>query len=540
MFAQGGVGLVSRSGTLTYQIGAELAQLGLGNSTIVGIGGDPVVGTSFIDALELFQADDQTEIIVMVGEIGGNEEEKAADYIAEHVTKPVFSYIAGFTAPPGKTMGHAGAIISGSSGTAAAKKEALEARGVRVGTNPTEVAQLVAAGVRGWTPGARTPHRGPNAGGVRNCPLWPPRTLPPSSPSPAASRRPTCCPSPTSPPPPQRALEQDPAGALAYGDGAGYAPLRQWVATRYGDGDPARVLCTNGSLQGLALLAETLFAGSGGRAIVEAPTYDRAILILRRFGATVEPVDLQADGIDVDAIEAACRTGRVPGLVYTIPNFQNPGGMTLSRAKRERLVALRARARLPGARGRPVRRAALRGRGRAAAVRPRRGRGPRHLLDVVHEDRGAGRPHRRDGAAAGSCTPTLPQARDRHLHRADDAVARRPSRSTARRALRAQRGADAAERCAERRDALVGRRRRAPRRPRPLRRAGRRLLPVARPARASTPTRWPTRRTRPATPVVKGSTCFTDGRGRDALRLAYSACPASDMDEGIARLAALL
>ena len=148
VFAQGGVGLVSRSGTLTYQIGAELAQLGLGNSTIVGIGGDPVVGTSFIDALELFQADDQTEVIVMVGEIGGNEEEKAADHIAEHVTKPVYSYIAGFTAPPGKTMGHAGAIISGSSGTAAAKKEALEARGVIVGTNPTEVAQLVAAGVR--------------------------------------------------------------------------------------------------------------------------------------------------------------------------------------------------------------------------------------------------------------------------------------------------------------------------------------------------------------------------------------------------------
>jgi succinyl-CoA synthetase alpha subunit len=148
VFARGGVGLVSRSGTLTYQIGAELAQAGLGNSTIVGIGGDPVVGTSFIDALELFQADDQTEIIVMVGEIGGNEEEKAADYIAEHVTKPVYAYIAGFTAPPGKTMGHAGAIISGSSGTAAAKKEALEARGVQVGTNPTEVAELVVAGAR--------------------------------------------------------------------------------------------------------------------------------------------------------------------------------------------------------------------------------------------------------------------------------------------------------------------------------------------------------------------------------------------------------
>ena len=144
VFARGGVGLVSRSGTLTYQIGAELAGLGLGNSTIVGIGGDPVVGTSFIDALELFQADPETERIVMVGEIGGNEEEKAAAYIAEHVTKPVVAYIAGFTAPPGKTMGHAGAIISGSAGTARAKKEALEEHGVRVGTNPTEVAGIVA------------------------------------------------------------------------------------------------------------------------------------------------------------------------------------------------------------------------------------------------------------------------------------------------------------------------------------------------------------------------------------------------------------
>jgi len=144
IFREGPIGLVSRSGTLTYQIGHELTQLGLGNSTIVGIGGDPVVGTSFIDALELFQADPDTERIVMVGEIGGNEEEKAAAYIAEHVTKPVVAYIAGFTAPEGKTMGHAGAIISGSAGTARAKKEALEAHGVRVGTNPTEVAGIVA------------------------------------------------------------------------------------------------------------------------------------------------------------------------------------------------------------------------------------------------------------------------------------------------------------------------------------------------------------------------------------------------------------
>jgi succinyl-CoA synthetase alpha subunit len=150
IFRDGAVGLVSRSGTLTYQIGHELTQLGLGNSTIVGIGGDPIVGSSFIDVLERFEADDETEYIVMVGEIGGEEEEKAADFIAERVTKPVLAYIAGFTAPPGKTMGHAGAIISGSSGTAQGKKEALEARGVRVGTSPTEVARLVAevAGAR--------------------------------------------------------------------------------------------------------------------------------------------------------------------------------------------------------------------------------------------------------------------------------------------------------------------------------------------------------------------------------------------------------
>jgi succinyl-CoA synthetase alpha subunit len=144
IFRDGPIGLVSRSGTLTYQIGHELTQLGLGNSTIVGIGGDPVVGSSFIDVLEKFEADDETELVVMVGEIGGNEEEKAAEFIGTEMTKPVVGYIAGFSAPPGKTMGHAGAIISGTSGTAEGKKEALEAHGVRVGTTPTEAAQLAA------------------------------------------------------------------------------------------------------------------------------------------------------------------------------------------------------------------------------------------------------------------------------------------------------------------------------------------------------------------------------------------------------------
>ncbi|HEX3454362.1 MAG TPA: succinate--CoA ligase subunit alpha [Gaiellaceae bacterium] len=149
IFSEGNIGLVSRSGTLTYQIGHELTQLGFGNSTIVGIGGDPVVGSSFVDVLAKFEADPETEYVVMVGEIGGDEEEKAARFIQESMTKPVLAYIAGFTAPPGKTMGHAGAIISGSAGTAQGKKKALEACGVTVGTTPTEVAQLVAGVARG-------------------------------------------------------------------------------------------------------------------------------------------------------------------------------------------------------------------------------------------------------------------------------------------------------------------------------------------------------------------------------------------------------
>ena len=147
-FKEGNVGVVSRSGTLTYQIGNEIAQAGFGCSSIVGIGGDPVPGSSFVDVIELFEADEQTELIVLSGEIGGSAEEEAADYIAEHVKKPVVAYIAGFTAPAGKQMGHAGAIVSGSAGTAAAKAQALEARGVRVGRTPTEVAELAVTQLR--------------------------------------------------------------------------------------------------------------------------------------------------------------------------------------------------------------------------------------------------------------------------------------------------------------------------------------------------------------------------------------------------------
>jgi 2-aminoadipate transaminase len=335
----------------------------------------------------------------------------------------------------------------------------------------------------------------------------------------------------------QSALEQDPVGALAYGDGAGYAPLRQWIASRYGDGDPARVLCTNGSLQGLAFLAEALFAGSGGRAIVEAPTYDRAILILRRFGATVEAVDLHTDGLDVDAIEAACEAGRVPGLVYTIPNFQNPGGVTLSRAKRERLVALsRAHGflvleddpygelRFDGT-DEPRLFALDEGAGNVIystsftkTVAPGIRTGAMVLPPKLHAtirrlaiDTYIGPTMLSEAivaqyCAAGNFEPGVARMRAALLGRRDALVAALDRHFGDRAVYEAPAGgyflwvnlpgvdADA----------------------------------VADAADAA------------GVPVVKGSTCFTDGRGRDALRLAYSACPAGDMDEGVARLAALL
>ena len=147
--AGGPVGIVSRSGTLTYQALNELAEKGIGVTTCVGIGGDPVPGTSFIDCLELFEADPETKAVIMFGEIGGSAEEEAAAYIKANMSKPVVSYVAGVTAPPGKKMGHAGAIISGSKGTAQAKMEVLEAAGVRVATNPTAAGELMAEVVAG-------------------------------------------------------------------------------------------------------------------------------------------------------------------------------------------------------------------------------------------------------------------------------------------------------------------------------------------------------------------------------------------------------
>ena len=146
---QGRIGLVSKSGTLTYQMMYELRDFGF--STAIGIGGDPIIGTTHIDALQAFQDDPDTDAIVMIGEIGGDAEERAAAFIKENVTKPVVGYVAGFTAPEGKTMGHAGAIVSGSSGTAAAKQEALEAVGVKVGKTPTETANLMREIMQGLT-----------------------------------------------------------------------------------------------------------------------------------------------------------------------------------------------------------------------------------------------------------------------------------------------------------------------------------------------------------------------------------------------------
>jgi succinyl-CoA synthetase alpha subunit len=145
----GHVGLISRSGTLTYQIVHELTQRGIGQSTCVGMGGDPVHGIGFVDALALFEEDPETEAVVLIGEIGGSDEERAASFIGERMQKPVVAYVAGFSAPPGKRMGHAGAIITGSSGTAQAKAEAFEAVGVRVGRNPAEVAEFMRETLKG-------------------------------------------------------------------------------------------------------------------------------------------------------------------------------------------------------------------------------------------------------------------------------------------------------------------------------------------------------------------------------------------------------
>ncbi len=353
IFSAGSVGLVSRSGTLTYQIGHELTQLGLGNSTIVGIGGDPVVGSSFIDVLDRFEADPETELIVLVGEIGGDEEEKAAAYISEHVTKPVLAYIAGFSAPPGKTMGHAGAIISGSSGTAQAKKDALEAEGIEVGTTPTEVAQLVA---RNRMKSALRPPSTRRPGSAEDSRRWM------SSPSRAAFPRPNAFRSPSSPTARARRSSATARRSSPTAPAAGYPPLREWIAARHGV-DPARVVITSGSLQGFVLLAEQLVPRPA-RARRGADLRPAAQDPARASAPTIVGVPMDDDGLDPAALERALATARSPRSSTRSPTFQNPSGRTLSAERRRARRRARARARPARARGRPVRARPLRGRAR--------------------------------------------------------------------------------------------------------------------------------------------------------------------------------
>ena len=374
VFAAGRVGLVSRSGTLTYQIGKELADLGLGNSTIVGIGGDPIVGSSFIDILERFEADPGTDLIVMVGEIGGDEEEKAGAYIDQHVSKPVVAYIAGFQAPAGKTMGHAGAIISGSSGHG--RRQAAGAAGAR-------------------HPGRRQPHRGRPAGGgaarLQDDTMQPMTAIPFTRGVPSADMLPVADLEAAA----VTALREDGARALAYSPG-GYMPLREWIGERHRV-DPARVLLVNGSLQGVAFLAQHLFLGRGGVAITEDPTYDRTLISLRTFGAELVGVPVTPAGVDVDALEQTLAQ-RPARMLYLIPTFQNPSGVSLPEEGRRRVVELARRHEVLVVEDDPY--GLLRFEGRAGADAARAGRRrQRRLLLLVHQDGGARHPHRLPGAA---------------------------------------------------------------------------------------------------------------------------------------------
>jgi 2-aminoadipate transaminase len=333
----------------------------------------------------------------------------------------------------------------------------------------------------------------------------------------------------------ERALTDDAAGALAYGDAAGYRPLRDWVAARHGV-SADRVLLTNGSLQGLAFLAEALFAGSGGRAVVEAPTYDRAILILRRFGATLGSVALSADGLDVEAVASECRRGRVPGFVYTIPNFQNPGGVTLSRAKRERLVELAREHRFLVLEDDPYGELRFEGESQPTMLSLEGGEQVAYATSFTKTVA----PGVRTGAMI------LPErlfstirklALDTYIgpnHLAEATVAAYCAAGSYEPGLERMRAA-----LRERRDALVAALdahlgdRVAYVRPEGGYFLWIRLEGVDCDALAD-------RAAEAGVPVVKGSSCFADPGGADELRLAYSACRSEDMDEGVSRLAALV
>jgi DNA-binding transcriptional MocR family regulator len=332
-----------------------------------------------------------------------------------------------------------------------------------------------------------------------------------------------------------RAMERDPTGALVYGRADGYGPLREWVAERHGVA-VERVFLTNGSLQGMALLAELLFAGSGGHALVEAPTYDRTLLLLARFGATVHGVPLEDDGLDVEALEARLREGLRPGLVYVIPNFQNPAGVTTSRAKRERLVQLATEHGFLLMEDDPY--GDLRFEGEDEPTMLSLDEGEQVLYSTSFTKTVA--PGVRVGALI------VPEALKARLFRLANDTYIGPvqfAQAAVAEYCRAGRfeanlpGIRAALR--ERRDAMLAAiERHLGDRAEYVRPLGGyfvwlRLPGVDTDALA-------TRADEAGVPLVKGTSCFVDGSGRDAVRLAYSAVPAEDMDPGIERLASLL
>lgn len=332
-----------------------------------------------------------------------------------------------------------------------------------------------------------------------------------------------------------RALEKDPTGALIYGGADGYPGLREWVADRYGVA-VERVFLTNGSLQGMALLAELLFAGSGGHAIAEAPTYDRTLLLLKRFGATVQGVRLDADGMDVEALEALLRSGTRPGLVYVIPSFQNPAGVTTSRAKRERLVELATEHGFLLVEDDPY--GELRFEGDAPPTMLSLDPGEQVLYSTSFTKTVA--PGVRVGALV------IPSAlRARLLRLANDTYIGPVQLSQATVAEYCRAGRFDAnlpgirEQLRERRDALVAAvDRHLGERAEYVKPEGGYFLWLRLPgvdvdALAG-------RAEEAGVPFVKGSSCYIDGSGRDELRLAFSAVRAEDMDPGIERLAALL
>jgi DNA-binding transcriptional MocR family regulator len=332
-----------------------------------------------------------------------------------------------------------------------------------------------------------------------------------------------------------RALADDPAGVLAYGAAEGYAPLREWVADRYG-APVERVLLTNGSLQGLALLSELLFADAGGRAVVEAPTYDRTLLTLRRFGATVQSVPLEGDGVDVDALESRLEAGTVPGLVYLIPNFQNPAGTTMSRAKRERIVELAGEYEFLVLEDDPYRDLRFSGTDEPT------------MLSLDQDDRviystsftKTVAPGVRVGALI--LPPALfgrmrALATDTYIapgHLSQGTVAAYCAADRFDAGVRR-----AAELLRERCDALCAAvdrhlgERAVYRRP-----DGGYFLWLRLPDTNTDD--LATRAAEAGVPFVKGTSCYLDGGGTDELRLAFSACAPADMDPGVARLAALL